>query len=567
MCFSFRLCFALWFHQNVWRFCGEVLSESIIFVPFARAWSSAALKMAQPSSLQLGDYPSANSDIDIDRFSHLPMGIHDNILGKLPICDAARTSVLSHAWRYKWLGQSTLLVDSHGILDSREKMETDKRPCCDDDRHQLSPQSPSEYPKILCTCLLRQERAWVYGWLLKLSRSKVKEFLLEELDHRHFWLPLPSYLFTFNQLRSLQLSRCIVELPPNFSGFIFLIELSLNDISMKHEDVMRLILLCQAIERLTLVGLKDSAELTITAPALKYLFIDSAFQDVILEYAPKLSSVHLVRTLDHQKSSVHWLIRCLSNLPSLEQLHLDGGYALLWAKPVVLNHFPLRNEHLSIFILDGMTFDTLDVLMVCLSLLQFCPNIHTFNFSVKSTCSRTAAWFFIQDPVHIHFRHLRNVTFRYYHQIGVALDFLCFLIRQSPILEHVTIVKDTDCLITKETVKRIFSRLKQRAPNTNAVFKFLCKEKPIDVLSSSRKRSRDDVASELTLWIWLINFCLVYWCLSLIQLFWCGRTQPVDWTSYFLLLDGRQRIDVCWVPVASLVFGSQLLLGFFSKFG
>ncbi|GAB2300108.1 hypothetical protein Dimus_034147 [Dionaea muscipula] len=434
----------------------------------------------------------SNMEIDIDRISNLPWDIQDMILGKLPLCDAVRTSVLSRGWRYKWLGVSSLVVDSTGILDS---LEADKQTKGDALTRMVNYFLLNHQGNLRRFCIKThcvRNMSGVYNWLQFISRRGVQEFVLEELDYVLF--EVPSYLFMFKHLRSLELIRCVIQVPANFRGFNFLIELSLKRMTIKNEEIERLILICPAIERLTLLSLYDVDSLRIRGAALKSLFIDSGYTEVVIQHAPQLSAVNIAHASHHQNQRAapnwHHLIHCLSSLPSLEQLCLAWDFFELWAKADVVEHFPFANDHLSTLVLDEMRFDSADALRVCCSLLQSCPNVHTLSFSVKTRCSRAVAGFFLEEDQqqNISFRHLKKVTLKYGNQMGAALDFLSFIVCRSPSLESATFVKEGDSPISQRTLERIYRQLKRSAPNSNAVVKFVAKVEPCDAPSSSRKR-------------------------------------------------------------------------------
>ncbi|CAO2038440.1 unnamed protein product [Urochloa humidicola] len=60
----------------------------------------------------------------IDRISCLPAGILRDIISRLPVKDAGRTTVLSKRWRRIWHTTSLVLVDAHLLPGTRRRRQS-----------------------------------------------------------------------------------------------------------------------------------------------------------------------------------------------------------------------------------------------------------------------------------------------------------------------------------------------------------------------------------------------------------------------------------------------------------
>ncbi|KAL6655494.1 hypothetical protein ACP70R_006320 [Stipagrostis hirtigluma subsp. patula] len=150
-----------------------------------------------------------------DALTSLPAHLLDDILTRLCLRDAVRTSALARAWRRRWESLPTLPLS---FLDR-----------------------PRTRAAVVDSVLIRHtgrvsrfsfdfglQRADRLGdWPIALSRRGV-----ESIDLRcNFHFKLHSSIFSCGQLVSLELCRCsIPPLPAGFAGFPLLEELNLIDV-------------------------------------------------------------------------------------------------------------------------------------------------------------------------------------------------------------------------------------------------------------------------------------------------------------------------------------------------
>ncbi|KAL6496080.1 hypothetical protein OROHE_027538 [Orobanche hederae] len=266
------------------------------------------------------------NDTDHDLISELPQSIIETILTKLPIRDAVRTSIFSSRWRYKWASLTHLVFDDqvathyNGQTLVREKIVNFITRCLflhEGPIHKFSLCS-SYFPSL----------PDIDQWLLFVSRKGLKELILKLGEDE--WFRAPSSVFSFEKLCRLELVRCELDPPPNFSGFSFLKCLILQQVLIPPDDIECLISSCPLLESLTL-SYFDSLELTVRAPNLKYLVLEGEFKDLRLVSTPLLVDIAVVLYMandiaEHfeQRSSCNF-DNLLGGVPKLERLigHID----------------------------------------------------------------------------------------------------------------------------------------------------------------------------------------------------------------------------------------------------
>lgn len=151
----------------------------------------------------------------MDRLSSLSWDVLDNILGKLSIVDAARTSVLAKDWRYKWLGLSKFVLNTADLNLSWDQTASLINYFMIHHSNailhfSLEMNCSSHYPDL-------------YQWIQYLSKQNIEVMILTDFSNDAF--VIPSYLFMFEKLKYLSLDFCVIRIPSSFGGFSILREL------------------------------------------------------------------------------------------------------------------------------------------------------------------------------------------------------------------------------------------------------------------------------------------------------------------------------------------------------
>ncbi|KAM0060419.1 putative leucine-rich repeat domain superfamily, F-box-like domain superfamily [Helianthus debilis subsp. tardiflorus] len=249
----------------------------------------------------------------VDRISTLPQPILETILCLLSTEEAARISILSREWRYKWTTIPNLRFElrnttselTSDIASTRKKMDMN-------DLHQL---------------------------ILHLSRNHtVKKLTLTGLyELEYIWYKLPVSVFSLHHLTDLSLGEFDLDHPPTFEGFGSLGSLYLNDVKISTKSLLHLLSNCPSLKCFGLdIGELDG-ECTINE-LLKsqWLVLDPVPQEL------PTSLIHLKylrlegMCIDEDcRLAFHVLIKCS---PNLERFELDvnnvGDILLLRQGPI-----------------------------------------------------------------------------------------------------------------------------------------------------------------------------------------------------------------------------------------
>ncbi|KAJ9709498.1 hypothetical protein PVL29_001127 [Vitis rotundifolia] len=250
----------------------------------------------------------------LDLISNLPLSIIESILVRLPIREAVRTSILSSKWRYRWSGITDLVFEDDLFLlnDKLKKFIT-----------QVLLLHAGPIHKFQITTSNLRICPDIDQWILFLSRNDVKEILLELGECE--WFTVPSCLFSCQKLTRLELVRCELHPPLTFKGFLHLKILNLHQVSITCEAIQSLVSSCPLLECLSL-SYFDCLALNISAPNLKYLFLEGEFKEICLENTPVLVSVTVAMYMsddfveNFEQSSSCNFIKFFGGAPHLERL-------------------------------------------------------------------------------------------------------------------------------------------------------------------------------------------------------------------------------------------------------
>ncbi|XP_033508316.1 F-box/FBD/LRR-repeat protein At1g13570-like isoform X4 [Nicotiana tomentosiformis] len=250
-----------------------------------------------------------------DALSNLPKCVIDEILMRLSLRDAVRTSILSKKWRYNWCTLPQLKLD-------QTLWKTTKDLTC----------FTSNFTKIIYHILTLHEGPitqftlsipYLEGCpnfdnlIYFLSRNGIQHLVLE-LQSGNLY-KLPSSFFTCSQLRHLSLENCIIHTPPVFKGFERLISLKLSGVTISSELLGSLISHRLFLENLVLENSDISNPVEISAPKLRSFVFIGDIHFIRLKYVPLLSKV----SYEPRAFSVeaeHDLAKIFESIPALEHL-------------------------------------------------------------------------------------------------------------------------------------------------------------------------------------------------------------------------------------------------------
>lgn len=211
----------------------------------------------------------------IDRISNLPSGVIDDILKRLSLHDAVRTSILSREWRYNWVTIPYLQLNRRGKFYLK----------------------PHKFESFVDSILL-QHKGTISRFAVELPENvshndidRLLHFLSNHpVECLTFGFPgvphylLHKYVFSFEHLTKLELEYVAIVLPHEFKGFSQLLKLSLCFVVIEPEELRTIISKCPKLETLVIYFADDEADwyLDVEAPNLKCFEFSCSFQSIRL---------------------------------------------------------------------------------------------------------------------------------------------------------------------------------------------------------------------------------------------------------------------------------------------
>ncbi|KAI8539276.1 hypothetical protein RHMOL_Rhmol09G0169300 [Rhododendron molle] len=411
-----------------------------------------------------------------DVISDLPQSIVETILTKIPIRDAVRTSILSSKWRYKWANLTHLVFNDECSSLYNDKGLVEGNLVKFITRFLFLHDGPIHM--FTLSSMYLQGSPYIDQWLLFLSRKDVKELVIELGDRE--WFRAPTCLFSCRKLTRLELIRCELDPPPSFKGFLSLKCLVLQQVIIGPDKVENLISSCPLLESLTL-SYFDSFALSICAPNLKYLCLEGEFKDIRLENTPLLIfvSVSMYMTDDtaehfEQNSSCNF-DKFLGGVPCLQRLIGYIYFTKYLSVGNELGKLPITYSHLKIVQLYEVSFEDMKEILVVLRLILNSPILQELQISSSSNTSlateATDLDFWENEcPSDCTFRLLKSVKIADISGVPHEMEFIKFLLRNSPVLEVMSIIPIT--CVTDGRINMLIELLRFRRASAEAEITF-----------------------------------------------------------------------------------------------
>lgn len=227
---------------------------------------------------------------DVDRISDLPSNVISNILERLPLCEAVRTSALSKQWRMHWVSMSELVFDHKFFGDA----------------YKWRPQDMSSIEMLIGKILLHHHGTvrkfslhipeWfgysldINPWISYVSRNSVEELSIHgSLSQPKLKVPL--YLSCCVELVRLELSNCIFFLPSTFEGFKNLVWFKAASVRFLQDSLGILIANCPLLVSLRLSRC-DGVNF-IGGQKLKLLQVEGVFEYISVRDSKNLAYVYI----------------------------------------------------------------------------------------------------------------------------------------------------------------------------------------------------------------------------------------------------------------------------------
>ncbi|GFZ18382.1 hypothetical protein Acr_27g0001210 [Actinidia rufa] len=325
-----------------------------------------------------------------NQFVGLHRNLLDNILERVPIRDAVRTSILSRKWRYIWSEIPQLVFDKQFFEQITRK-------------GQLSVPA-YKFVSVISKILLLHtgpilkftlyipniQYDWevhITQWLLFLSRNGLKEFSLDSSYFHPYKVSFP--VPHCSNLTHLKLQTFIFKHPTMFGTIILgnLISLHLEKITF-HSDIGRSVFHAPLLESLKFAGCTATDHFFILAPKLKTLSATDS-GNLQLKYFKRslnlsILSIALGKTAGNQGQDIttKWST-FLATVSNISKLSFDGFFLKLLDPGTLIAKRSVAFNNLEHLELNELSFDDLNQISCVLWLLNSSPNLRKLDMKVS----------------------------------------------------------------------------------------------------------------------------------------------------------------------------------------
>ncbi|XP_071734053.1 F-box/FBD/LRR-repeat protein At1g13570-like [Rutidosis leptorrhynchoides] len=377
----------------------------------------------------------------MDQISKLPPGIIETLLCLLPIQDAARTSILSKEWRYRWITipilafiRDTFQVTDDALLSildqisggSSERKVKAKRCKIFNAVYQVLLMHEGPIHEFTLSLWADKSCVEVDHMLHHLSRKNTVKKLTLDICCGY---KLPLSLFSFGQLTDLSIISCILDHQPTFKGFGNLTSLHLQSISTNVKTLMHLLSHCPSLKSLNLIGY--------------YTTINSS-----------------------DDLSIADIFKCL---PMIEDLYIGFHVIHCFCPDGIPEKLPTALHHLKyLFMKDVFIYSSYELPFVIL-VMKSSPNLKKLKLQLIDASYHNAnavGSVTLEDCSNIWLEHLNELEILQFHYVENALNFVKLILAKSPVLKKVRIFLDV--YVDKDEELQIL-RVLLRSPRASPV--------------------------------------------------------------------------------------------------
>ncbi|XP_058183589.1 F-box/FBD/LRR-repeat protein At1g13570-like isoform X2 [Rhododendron vialii] len=265
-----------------------------------------------------------------DIISDLPRNIIESILQRMPVRDAARTSILSSKWRYFWTTISQLVLDNQFFEETlRIKPIVQLELAKAVEKILLLHNGPIQKFVLCLPVISFNGRSDIDHWILFLSRNGIKDFTLDNSTNTPY--EMHSCIYSCRELTRLKLINCIVKPPRELSGFQNVVELHFKSVAFGKNMLRTLLSRSGLLEMLIIYGCSGIGHLNIHARNLELLVLNrnNGIESLSFVDTPKLwwCSISLGMKMESLlRSKTPSSLDFLVDLPRVSILHLDSFF-------------------------------------------------------------------------------------------------------------------------------------------------------------------------------------------------------------------------------------------------
>ncbi|MFS7999875.1 putative F-box domain, leucine-rich repeat domain superfamily, F-box-like domain superfamily [Helianthus anomalus] len=327
----------------------------------------------------------------------LPKPVLETILCLLPTEEAARTSILSREWRYKWTNIPSLRFTlcnrtsepTSNIASTRKNMDMN-------DLHQvlLQRQGPIHELTLVMDDYWKDYNCFEFCQIiLHLSRNHTvkKLTLFGPYGSKNIWHKLPKSVFALHHLTDLCLSTFHIDLPSIFNGFGCLGSLCLIYVKISTQTLLHLLSNC-----------------------------------------PSLKTLNLKIDESGDKCTINELLKCL---PVIERLNMSGVVSKWLVLDSVAQELPTSLIHLKSLCLNQSCLSGAYGSALLLALIKCSPNLEHAYLEMKCDLDFSA----IKDEYSdVWLEHLNKLEICFFRN-SLETEFVKFMFARSPKLKKVSI--------------------------------------------------------------------------------------------------------------------------------
>ncbi|KAK1354736.1 F-box domain-containing protein [Heracleum sosnowskyi] len=405
----------------------------------------------------------------VDRISNLPRNLIDLILERLPLHDAARTTILSKTWRNVWVMHPQLVFDKKFFFQLvTKKVEQTQL-------HEVSTIISNILllhtgPVLKFHLSIPRDLPLPYTdlWIKIISSSGIRT--LEILNEPHIAYKMPSYMFSCLELTHLSLSNCILNPPSRFKGFRNLTDVKLFRVVITADMLFGTQL--QSLDLAQCTGIEHlGCQFRNNNNLLRLLITDS--EEIDWQWFECTKKV-LVLTLVSLKESPNYrkkvisLDKLLGNMPDLYAIFIDGFF-LKFSEP---SPSPLKKlvtmEYLHILFLTCVDIYDLIQIQYVMCLIRSSPKLQRIHILLKWDSTETLAARYGTKPLaarrverYLELPNFANMTLYQLKTVlieGIVglrseLHFIKLLLASSPSLKKIKLRKSPIIKDPKEELK------------------------------------------------------------------------------------------------------------------
>ncbi|KAM0060420.1 putative F-box domain, leucine-rich repeat domain superfamily, F-box-like domain superfamily [Helianthus debilis subsp. tardiflorus] len=338
----------------------------------------------------------------LDRISTLPQPILEPILSLLSTEEAARTSILSREWRYRW---TTIPKLKFTLRKRTSELTSDVESVMKymdmHDLHQvlLLRHGPIHELTLFLEGYWEDDDLFEFEQIiLHLSRNHIVRKLVLDASES-LWYKLPISVFALHHLKELHLRSFTIELPSIFNGFGSLVRLDLNDGEISTQTLRHLLSNC-----------------------------------------PTLKSLHLYIGHSDDKCTINELLKYL---PVIEELSISSDVCEWLVLDPDPHELPISLIHLKFLSLERMSFVEGSRSAFLLGLIKCSPNLERIHLNMAWRSEGHEEYPAVKDEYsNVWLEHLKKLYicfFSHSHGMEFVMEFVKFILVRSPKLKKVSI--------------------------------------------------------------------------------------------------------------------------------